>query len=282
MPRLVASSPSSGRNDFLAGAGAVAVVVLTLSAEVEARAAVGHASARMQAQAIRDAETACVGRLTVAAMARSGKLGGSGGRTQSRRVRPPTTCLTADLPSWPRQPGGEAPRGAPCGGRQPCERPCDARPCARPCDEPPCERPCGERPCARPYDVPPCARPCDAPPCGRPCGARPCERPSWLCDVVPSPTLLCVGLAIPEILSGRWFGPGNESFRLYGRTDSKRFASSGRDSYVTQRERERGWGNAFAVQLSLYAGGAPIASAKPISRASERVRDTSAECFSSL
>src|SRR6185369_4298892 len=101
---------------------------------------------------------------------RQGK--GRAWRADTESTRPPADLVpTTDLPSWPRQPCGEAPRGAPCGGRRPCEPHAGG---------------------------PPCARPCDAPPCGRPCGARPCEQPAWLYDVVPSPALLCVGLAHPR------------------------------------------------------------------------------------
>src|SRR6516225_2583152 len=86
MPRLVASSASSGRNDFFAGAG---VAVAALSAGAEARAAIGHASAARHS-ARRDG--AKPGRVTVAAGAPM-SCGGSGGRTQSRGVRPPTSYL---------------------------------------------------------------------------------------------------------------------------------------------------------------------------------------------
>jgi len=239
MPRLVASSASSGRNDFFAGAG---VAVAALSAGAEARAAIGREAQREEGWREAGARH---GR------GRSSDVARRVWRADTESRRPPADLVpTTDLPSRPRQPGGEGPRGAPYAWRRPCGPRAGERPCERPCDGRPCAQPCGARPCERRGDEPPCARPCDAPPCGRPCGARPCGQPSWLCDDVPSPALLCVGLAIPEILSGRWLRPGNESFRLYGRTVSMRIASSGRDSCVTQRAGSRG--DAFAVHSALY------------------------------
>src|SRR5262245_35384372 len=104
MPRFVASSPMSGRNDFFFGGAGAALEALVLSA---VWAAPGRAHSATHSQT----RTSGARRLTVATLGI--RCGGSGGRTQSGSVRPPTSCLGL---AFHRSRSGEAAKNRPAHG----------------------------------------------------------------------------------------------------------------------------------------------------------------------